>query len=148
MDKFILTEKDYKRKIKLEKEKEERKDLIYHPKPFKKDMYYFKNDTYKGTNKFQNDFFNIRENGDILLNNWIIKQKDPIVVFLSEFITGTKISKDMERFRPIIQTTPTISIEIYRKQKKIGDEGVEYLKRLKDRYGIIVLKALWANLKF
>ena len=41
MDKFILYEKDYKKKIKLEKEKEERKDLIYHPKPFKKDIYHF-----------------------------------------------------------------------------------------------------------
>jgi hypothetical protein len=78
----------------------------------------------------------------------MIKQKDPIIIFLSEFIQETKISKDMEKFRPIIQTTPTISIEIYRKQKKIGDEGFEYLKQLRDRYGIIVLKALWANLNF
>ncbi len=148
MDKFILYEKDYKKKIKLEKEKEERKDLIYNPKPFKKDIYHFKNETYKGNDRFQSDFFNIKENGDILLNKWIIKQTDPIIIFLSEFIPETKISKDMEKFRPIIQTTPTISIEIYRKQKKIGDEGVEYLKRLRDKYGIIVLKALWANLNF
>jgi hypothetical protein len=83
-----------------------------------------------------------------LLNNWIIQQKDPIIIFLSEFIPGTKISKEIEKFRPIIKTTPTISIEEYRKKKKLGEEGVTYLKKLKDKYGIIVLKVLWANLNF
>ena len=54
----------------------------------------------------------------------------------------------MEKFRPIIKTTPTISVDEYRKKKKIGTVGLEYLKRLKDKYGIIVLKVLWANLNF
>lgn len=148
MDKFILDEKNYNKKLKLKMEKEERKDLVYLPKQYKKDKLQFTNKELTLKGKYQNDFFHFREKGDNLLNNWIIKQKDPIIVFLSEFISGTKISKDMEKFRPIIQTTPTISIEVYRKQKKIGEEGVEYLKKLREKYGIIVLKALWANLNF
>jgi hypothetical protein len=155
MDKFILNKKDqsYKKKIKLEKEERKREDKEHNPeKPQKlkqKDIVAYKNQDIKkvGVNQ-NNDFFHIREKGDNLLNKWIIQQKEPIIIFLSEFIPGTKVSKEMEQFRPIIKTTPTISIEEYRKKKKIGEEGVEYLKRLKEKYGIIVLKVLWANLNF
>jgi len=149
MDKFILSEKNYKKKMNLKIEKEERKDKIYSSsQKHVKDKYHFKEENINKKYFFQNEIFNFRENGDYLLNKWIIKQKDPIIIFLSEFIGGTKISKEIEKFRPIIKTTPTISIEEYRKKKKIGQEGVEYLKRLRDKYGVIVLKVLWANLNF
>jgi hypothetical protein len=152
MDKFILPENNYKINLKMEKEERkvkerERKDKIYNPKVDQK-SFEFKEKHLKNMYTFQNDFFHLREKGDQLLNNWIIKQKDPIIVFLSDFIPGTKISKELKIFKPIIKTTPTISIEEYRKKKKIGEEGVEYLKRLRDKYGVIVLKVLWANLNF
>jgi len=152
MDKFILPEKNYKIKLKMEKEERKKTDKIYKPKTqidqVDQDPFDFKEKDMKKLYTFQNDFFHLREKGDQLLNNWIIKQKDPIIVFLSDFIPGTKISKDLKIFKPIIKTTPTISIEEYRKKKKIGEEGVEYLKRLRDKYGVIVLKVLWANLNF
>jgi len=157
MDKFILDERNFK-KLKIEmKEKDmterervmrEKRDKIYKPKSLKKDNIIFKDSENVNKYTFQNDFFHLREKGDKLLNQWIIKQKDPIIIFLSDFIPGTKISKEIEKFRPIIKTTPTISIEQYRKIKKIGEEGVDYLKRLRDKYGVIVLKVLWANLNF
>jgi hypothetical protein len=149
MDKFILDGKIYKRKIKLEKEKTERNDKTYIRKEEKvKDSIVFLNKDLKKKYHYENDFFHIKEKGDHLLNTWIKTQKEPIIVFLSEFIPETKIPKEIEKFRPIIKTTPTISIEAYRKEKKIGEEGVEYLKRLRDKYGVIVLKVLWANLNF
>jgi len=149
MDKFILDEKNYKKKIKLENEKRETTDKTYLTKQNKiKESLVFLNKDMKKKYHFENDFFHIKENGDHLLNTWIRTQNEPIIIFLSEFIPGTKIPKEIEKFRPIIKTTPTISIEAYRKQKKIGDEGVEYLKRLRDKYGVIVLKVLWANLNF
>ena len=149
MDKFILDEKIYKKKMKLEKEIREKKDKTYAPKLIThKDNIVYLNKDIKRTYHFDNDFFHIKEKGDHLLNTWIKTQKEPIIIFLSEFIQGTKIPKEIEKFRPIIKTTPTISIELYRKQKKIGEEGVEYLKRLRDKYGVIVLKVLWANLNF
>jgi hypothetical protein len=149
MDKFILREKDYKQLKKMKLEKEERKEKEYeHKDKYEKDIVQYNTQDMKIKHRFQSDFFRIKENGDIQLNKWIIQQKDPIIIFLSEFIQGTKISKEMEKFRPIIKTTPTISVEEYRKKKKIGTEGQEYLKRLKDKYGIIVLKVLWANLNF
>ncbi len=149
MDKFILNEKNYNKILKLEKDKREPQEQIYKqviPKVI--DRFYFSNKDINKKYNFQNDLFDIKERGDNLLNNWIIRQKDPIIIFLSEFIPGTKISKEIEKFRPIIKTTPTISIEEYRKKKKLGEEGVNYLKKLKDKYGIIVLKVLWANLNF
>ena len=149
MDKFILDEKNYKKKIKLEKEKSERNEKTYIPKENKvKESLVFLNKDMKKKYHYENDFFHIKEKGDHLLNTWIKTQKEPIIVFLSEFIPETKIPKEIEKFRPIIKTTPTISIEAYRKEKKIGEEGVEYLKRLRDKYGVIVLKVLWANLNF
>jgi hypothetical protein len=149
MDKFILNEKNYKKYLKLEKEKHEQREQIYKPKGIiDQDRFYFSSKDIKNKYHYETDSFDINEKGDNLLNNWIITQKDPIIIFLSEFITGTKISKEMEKFRPIIKTTPTVSIEEYRKKKKLGEEGTTYLKKLKDKYGIIVLKVLWANLNF
>ena len=153
MDNFILAEKDYKKNIikNLKLETQERNEKTYKKnKKYEKEMVVY-NEKTVDTQKhklFQNELFHIRENGDIKLNKWIITQKDPIIIFLSEFIQGTKVSKEMEKFRPIIKTTPTISVDEYRKKKKIGTVGLEYLKRLKDKYGIIVLKVLWANLNF
>jgi hypothetical protein len=154
MDNFILAENDYKKNIikNLKLETQERNEKIYKKdKKYEKEMVVYKektSDRQKQFQRFQNDLFHIRENGDIKLNKWIITQKDPIIIFLSEFIQGTKVSKEIEKFRPIIKTTPTISVDEYRKKKKIGTVGLEYLKRLKDKYGIIVLKVLWANLNF
>lgn len=149
MDKFIFKEQNYKKNLKLEKEKHEQQEKIYKPKGIDKiDRFQFSDKDIKNKFHYENDFFYIRDKGDNLLNKWIIHQKDPIIIFLSEFIPETKISKEIEKFRPIIKTTPTISIEEYRKKKKLGEEGVSYLKKLKDKYGIIVLKVLWANLNF
>ena len=153
MDKFILGGKDYNslqlKQLKLEKH--ERNEKVYKKEDkYDREIIEYNNKEVQpqGYKEFQKDKFRIRENGDIRLNKWIITQKDPIIIFLSEFIEGTRVSKEMEKFRPIIKTTPTISIEEYRKKKKIGTVGLEYLKRLKDKYGIIVLKVLWANLNF
>ncbi len=85
---------------------------------------------------------------DEKLNKWIIKQTDPLVLFLSELYPGIKIKSEIEQMRPLVKTSPTISIEVYRKERKIGEEGVEYLKKLKDKYGNIILKVLWASLHF
>ena len=148
MDKFIFKEQNYKKFLKLEKEKREQQDKIYKPKAIENDRFLFSDKDIKNKFHYENDFFYIRDKGDNLLNKWIVNQKDPIIIFLSEFIPETKISKEMEKFRPIIKTTPTISIEEYRKKKKLGEEGIIYLKKLKDKYGIIVLKVLWANLNF
>jgi hypothetical protein len=149
MDKFILKDKSYKdRKNEKQIEKDIKfKDLEYLEKPLKREDYLFK-DKIAPQQIFDKEKFLIKENGDNLLNNWLKTQKDPLVVFLSEFIPNTKISKELEQFKPIIKTTPVISIEEYRKKKKIGEEGVHYLKKLKEKYGNIVLKVLWANLNF
>ena len=97
--------------------------------------------------KFHMDKIVFKES-DEKLNKWIIKQTDPLILFISELYPGIKINKDIEKMRPLVQTSPTISIEVYRKERKIGEEGVEYLKKLKDKYGNIILKVLWASLHF
>lgn len=148
MDKFILHEKNYKRKlIKINTDNIEKKEIepksLY--KPLQKEDYILINKELK-KHLYEKDLFNIKENGDILLNNWIKNQKDPLVIFISEMIPGTTISKDMEHFRFIVKTSQTISIDEYRKKKKIGEESVNYLKKLKEKYGNIILKVLWANI--
>jgi hypothetical protein len=154
MDKFILHEKNYKRKlIKIntniddinKKEKEIKKSKIKSFKPLHKEDFIFINKEIK-KKVFEKDLYYITEKGDILLNNWIKNQKDPLIIFISEMIPGTIISKDMERFRFMVKTTQTISIEEYRKKKKIGEEGINYLKKLKEKYGNIILKVLWATI--
>ena len=96
MDKFILNEKNYKKFLKIEKEKEkERKDKIYKGRSFKKEDFHYKNEELQNKYSFINESFHFTEKGDNLLNKWILKQNDPIIIFLSEFIPGTKISKNI-----------------------------------------------------
>ena len=95
MDKFILNEKNYKKLLKIEKEKEkERKEQIYKRRSFKKEGFQYKTKELQNKYSFINDAFHFREKGDNLLNKWILKQNDPLIIFLSEFIPGTKISKE------------------------------------------------------
>ena len=96
MDKFIFKEQNYKKFLKLEKEKREQQDKIYKPKAIENDRFLFSDKDIKNKFHYENDFFYIRDKGDNLLNKWIVNQKDPIIIFLSEFIPETKISKEME----------------------------------------------------
>uniref|UniRef100_A0A6C0ESW9 Uncharacterized protein n=1 Tax=viral metagenome TaxID=1070528 RepID=A0A6C0ESW9_9ZZZZ len=150
MDKFYLDEKKYHTHIKYDNDKIKPNDEIKRQiKGIKEyDNFEFKNDSYKFKglkgDKY-NDKYKIKEKGDNKLNNWIMKQTEPLIVFISDIIPDTKVLPHLEKIRPIIKTTPLMSIEEYRKTKKIGEEGTLYLKRLKEKYGNIILKVLWAS---
>jgi hypothetical protein len=166
MDNFLLKENNYKKKTKYDKDIiKPKEDAIVIKQPNDKNLLFYDDKTQKQkqlielTSEYKikekgdikiNDFtyekYKIKEKGDIKLNEWIKKQKDPLIVFISDIIPETNILSHLERIRPIIKTTSVMSIEEYRKRKKIGEEGVIYLKKLKEKYGNIILKTLWASL--
>ncbi len=153
MDKFYLNEKKYDKYIKYDNDtiKPKKDENLKGIKGKEYDNYEFKNDS--DSYKFKdlkgdkyNDKYKIKEKGDNKLNEWIMKQTEPLIVFISDIIPETRVLPHLEKIRPIIKTTPLMSIEEYRKQKKIGEEGTLYLKRLKEKYGNIILKVLWASI--
>jgi len=173
MDNFLLKENNYKKKTKYDKDIiKPKEDAIVIKRPNDKNLLFYDDtkqsqshnqlqkqlmeltsEKYKikekgdlNINEFTYEKYKIKEKGDIKLNEWIKKQKDPLIVFISDIIPETKILSHLEKIRPIIKTTPVMSIEEYRKRKKIGEEGVIYLKKLKEKYGNIILKTLWASL--
>jgi hypothetical protein len=152
MDKFYLNETNYKSK----KYKYDVKDTIkpnkdnvlkFQTQPINDSIVKYGNKDYtQQIQSQQKDTYTIKEKGDKFLNDWIMKQSEPLIVFISDIIPETKVLPQLEKFRPLIKTTPLMTIEEYRKQKKIGEEGTIYLKKLKEKYGNIVLKILWASI--
>ena len=148
MDKFYLNEKKYDKHIKYDNDTiKPKKDENLKRQIKEYDNYEYKNDSesYKFKRDKSKDKYIIKEKGDKKLNEWIMKQTEPLIVFISDIIPETKVLPHLEKIRPIIKTTPLMSIEEYRKLKKIGEEGTLYLKRLKEKYGNIILKVLWAS---
>lgn len=148
MDKFYLDEKKYDKHIKYDNDTiKPKKDENLKRQIKEYDNYEYKNDyeSYKFKRDKSKDKYIIKEKGDKKLNEWIMKQTEPLIVFISDIIPETKVLPHLEKIRPIIKTTPLMSIEEYRKLKKIGEEGTLYLKRLKEKYGNIILKVLWAS---
>ena len=150
MDKFYLNETNDKRKYKYDYDiippkKNENLKQLQLPKTIDSLIYTNKFNDLNKLN-YTNDKYKIKEKGDKKLNEWIMKQTEPLIVFISDIIPETKVLPHLEKIRPIIKTTPLMSIEEYRKTKKIGEEGTIYLKKLKDKYGNIILKILWASI--
>ena len=148
MDNFLLKEHNYKKKQKYEKDiiKPKEDAIRSNSNKNSNDIIIFNNKGYNKVYTYKNENYKIKEKGDKKLNEWIMKQTEPLIVFISDIIPDTNVLPHLEKIRPIIKTTPLMSIEEYRKRKKIGEEGVIYLKKLKEKYGNIILKTLWASI--
>ena len=91
---------------------------------------------------YKEELFNKKEYGDIEFYNWLHKQKDPLLAVLAEIVNAPKMNKIVESFRPKVKDLATITIDEYVKIKKIGVRKAEWLKQLKKKYGIYILKFL------
>jgi hypothetical protein len=91
---------------------------------------------------YKEDFFDKKEYGELDFYNWLKKQKDTTIAVLAEIVNAPKLNKSIEEFRPKVKELDTITIADYIKIKKLGSRKAEWLKQLKSKYGINILRFL------
>jgi hypothetical protein len=95
---------------------------------------------------YQEEEYESREYGDLGFYQWLRQQNHACVAILAEIVSAPKLHQDIERLRPEVKHMKTITIDEYRKIKCIGSTKVEWLKQLKKKYGINVLRFLCASI--
>uniref|UniRef100_A0A6C0JLB8 Uncharacterized protein n=1 Tax=viral metagenome TaxID=1070528 RepID=A0A6C0JLB8_9ZZZZ len=103
---------------------------------------------YNAPIKYKNDkdTYTTLQYGDMEFYNWLKKQSDPSIAILAEIVHSPKLNVTLEQVRQNINDIDTISIEEYRKIKRLGSRQVKWLKELKTKYGIHILKFLQYSL--
>lgn len=84
--------------------------------------------------------------GDIEFYEWLKKQNDPKLALFAELVNAPKLHKSIEEMRYNKQKIETISIQEYKKLKKLGSRSVKLIKELKEKYGIVILKFLYTSI--
>jgi len=84
--------------------------------------------------------------GDIEFYEWLKKQNDPRLALFADLVNAPKLHKSIENMRYNTQKLETISIQEYKKLKKLGSRSVKIIKELKEKYGIVILKFLYTSI--
>ena len=149
-----------------------KEDIRFKSKPYKsneefeKDLFHLKNEKhminpllseyrplyieplYKLQNRYKEESFDKKEYGEIEFYNWLKKQKDPFIAVLAEIVNAPKLNKSIEEFRPKVKDLDTITIAEYIKIKRLGSRKAEWLKHLKSKYGIHILRFLKLSISY
>ena len=97
---------------------------------------------YKIKHLYKEEFFDKKEYGELDFYNWLKKQKGKSIAILAEIVNAPKLNKLIEEFRPKVKDLDTITIADYIKIKKLGSRKAEWLKQMKTKYGINILRFL------
>ena len=92
--------------------------------------------------QYQEEEFMQRDYGDTEFYKWLKTQHDVSIAILAEIVHSPKLGKKIEDLRANVKNIDTISIDEYRKIKCIGSSKVAWLKQLKKKYGINILRFL------
>jgi hypothetical protein len=95
--------------------------------------------------RYEEEEYYTREYGDIPFNTWLLKQNNKCIAILAEIVDAPRLDPVIERLRPQVSQMKTITIDEYRKIKCIGSTKVEWLKQMKKKYGINILRFLYAT---
>lgn len=124
------------------------KDKVFLPQSALKEEWYNPYQIIKLEYKpvYQEEEYYTKEYGDIEFHEWLHKQKNVCVAILAEIVSAPRLDISIEKLRPYVSQMKTITIDEYRKKKCIGSTKVEWLKQLKKKYGINILRFLHATL--
>jgi hypothetical protein len=93
--------------------------------------------------KYQEEEYFSRELGDTHLYKWLSQINHHSAAILAEMISAPRLSPHIESLRPEVKNMKTITIDEYRKIKCIGTTKVNWLKQLKKKYGLNLLRFLY-----
>ena len=123
---FLLKDEDYKKEYEIIEYK------IQYIAPEIKQNHHYEEEEYFS-----------REFGDIELYKWLNKINHVSAAILAEMISAPRLNPKIESLRPDVKTMKTITIDDYRKITCIGTTKVNWLKQLKKKYGLNLLRFLY-----
>jgi len=68
-----------------------------------------------------------------------------VIAIMAEMKHSPKMKPSIEILRPKVASVPLCSIDLYTKQKRLGERSVAFLKQMKKRYGNSVLRILYST---
>jgi hypothetical protein len=80
------------------------------------------------------------------LYDWFKSINTVSAAILAEIISAPKLNPSIEKVRPQVKQMKTISIQDYKKIKCLGTTRVNWLKDIKKKYGINVLRFLYTSI--
>lgn len=83
--------------------------------------------------------------GDLDFYEWLSKQTDPKLAVFAELVNAPKLHYKIEEMRDNLSSIGTISIQEYKKIKKLGSRSVKIITELKKKYGNRILKFLYLS---
>ena len=103
---------------------------------------FYNEPVYRIKHIYKEESFDKKEYGELDFYNWLKTQKGPFIAILAEIVNAPKLNKSIDDFRPKVKDLDTITIAEYIKIKKLGSRKAEWLKQLKSKYGINILRFL------
>jgi hypothetical protein len=124
-------------KLKYDNEKHEKHDK----KDFLKSRLEYCEKIFKKNHSFQLDLFQLI---DYEFVNWANSQTEThVIAVMAEMKKSPKLKPEIEVLRKDVAHIPLLSIDEYRKIKRLGVRTVSFLHKMKQQYGNNVLKILY-----
>ena len=96
---------------------------------------------FKQTHSFELDLFQLT---DYEFVNWANSQTEThVIAVMAEMKNSPKLKPEIELLRKDVAHIPLLSIDEYRKLKRLGVRSVSFLHKMKKLYGNYVLKILY-----
>ena len=96
---------------------------------------------FKQTHSFELDLFQLT---DYEFINWANSQTEThVIAVMAEMKKSPKLKPEIEFLRKEVAHIPLLSIDEYRKIKRLGVRSVSFLHKMKQLYGNYVLKILY-----
>jgi hypothetical protein len=96
---------------------------------------------FKQTHSFELDLFQLT---DYEFVNWANSQKEThVIAVMAEMKNSPKLKPEIELLRKDVTHIPLLSIDEYRKLKRLGVRSVSFLHKMKKLYGNYILKILY-----
>ena len=96
---------------------------------------------FKQTHSFELDLFQLT---DYEFVNWANSQTEThVIAVMAEMKKSPKLKQEIELLRKDVTQIPLLSIDEYRKIKRLGVRSVSFLHKMKKLYGNYVLKILY-----
>ena len=96
---------------------------------------------FKQTHSFELDLFQLT---DYEFVNWANSQKEThVIAVMAEMKKSPKLKPEIELLRKDVAHIPLLSIDEYRKLKRLGVRSVSFIHKMKKLYGNYILKILY-----
>jgi hypothetical protein len=96
---------------------------------------------FKQNHSFELDMFQLT---DYEFVNWANSQTEThVIAVMAEMKKSPKLKPEIEALRKDVSRIPLFSIDEYRKLKRLGVRNVDFLHKMKEKYGNYVLKILY-----